>query len=167
MASRRASITKGFTLIEVLIVIGLLAIIGGFSAVATLDNYRMSAFRDERKTLVTALQKARAEALNNIDQKAHGVAVLPSDHPSDYVIFEGDDYATADHDKDQLIPSSYSVELEAGSVQEVKFAQLSAVASCDGVVCDGVAGITLHDPVRDTSVAVTVNREGRVDWNNL
>lgn len=155
--------TRGFTLTEVLIVIGLLAIIGGFTAVANYDNYRMGALRDERRTLVTALQKARAEALNNLNQAPHGVKVLPGGTPS-YVVFEGGDYASADHDKDVPIPSAYPVVLAGGSLDEVAFTQLSGEALCAGGTCGAGQTITLHDPVRNTDATVTINAEGRIDW---
>lgn len=158
---------KGFTLVEILIVIGLLAIIGGFSAVVSLDNYRMSAFRDERKTLITALQRARAMSLNNINQEPHGVAVLPSDQPNFYVVFEGDSYGGYDPSTDELIPSVYPVEKGVGSLEVVTFAQLSGETECDGAPCDGTTAIRLSDPARSASVDIVVNREGQIDWEQI
>ena len=56
MASRKVCIRRtGFTLIETLIVIGVLAIIVGFSLIINLGDYQGSAFRAERVTLVTLL----------------------------------------------------------------------------------------------------------------
>lgn len=169
MASHKISITRrhvhdGFSLIEVLIVIGLLGVIAAFTAVADLSTYRMNALRDERKTLVTALQKARSESLNNINQKAHGVAIFPSDSPGNYVVFEGNDYASADHANDQVIPSSYPLTRSLDSIEEVVFEQLSALASCDGAPCDDTKIIELEDVVRQATAEIKVNREGQIDW---
>ncbi len=115
MASPRISTARGFTLIETLIVIGLLAVIGGFTIVVNLNDLRIGAFRDERSTLTIALQKARSSSLNNINLKAHGVAIFPDDQPRSYVIFEGDSYASSDRDDDEVLASEYPVELDASS----------------------------------------------------
>ena len=60
------SLSKGFTLMEVLVVIALLGVIFSLSVFISLDTYRGSSFRNERDTLVGVLQEARSEAMNNI-----------------------------------------------------------------------------------------------------
>ena len=164
MASRRICTDKGFTLIETLIVVGLLAIIGGFTVAVNINDLRGSAFRDERSTLIIALQKARSAALNNINLAPHGVALSPSAHPGKYVVFEGDDYASADHALDEVLGGEYAVSFVPGSPTEVVFAQLSAEAECDGAPCSDAEPIRMEDPNRGMVFDILINAEGRVSW---
>jgi prepilin-type N-terminal cleavage/methylation domain-containing protein len=82
---------NGFTLIEVLITLGLIAIVAVIVSVVDINNFRGDSFRTEVSTIGTALQTARANSFNNINQKKHGVAFNPPG-VTGYVIFEGDNY---------------------------------------------------------------------------
>ncbi len=160
MASRNHSphtstkAVPAFTLIEILVVVGLLVVIGAFTAAIGYDSYRVGALHGEEHTLTSVLQKARAEALNNIGQSPHGVAIFPTTHPSSYVAFEGADYASADHALDEIIDSTYPVTI-ATPPAEVVFEQLSGESNYSGV-------ITITDPVRGISATIFLNSEGRI-----
>src|ERR1039458_2199647 len=65
--------TNGFTLIEVLVVMGILAILSTMGYLITIDFYKSYAFNAERDTIVSLLQKARAASLSNINESPHGV----------------------------------------------------------------------------------------------
>jgi prepilin-type N-terminal cleavage/methylation domain-containing protein len=166
MASPRTSTAKeviglstkprGFTLIEVIIVIGIISILGGLSLFIDLNSYRGDAFRAERAALVTALQTARADALNNINENRHGVAIHPSGY-NGYIIFEGDSYASSTHLLDEKMESSYSVDISSTSPSEIVFDQLSGNANYDG-------NIVLIDPARQSSTTISINHEGKISW---
>ena len=73
---------RGFTMIEILVVIGLFAIAGGFALWVSMESYRGSSFFADRDMFVAVLQRARAEAVNNVclgagctDGKPHGVHI--------------------------------------------------------------------------------------------
>jgi hypothetical protein len=138
--------------------------IGGFGVVIDLDSYRMGAFRDERATLVIALQKARSSALNNMYLSPHGVAIFPAAHPQHYVVFQGTSYVSADHAMDEILESKYPATLAAGSPAEIVFSQLSAEAFCDGAACTDSDPLVLQDLSRGAAFDVLVNEEGRVSW---
>ncbi len=146
---------RGFSLIEILVVMGMLMIVGGFTAAMGYGSFRSGAFYGEQGILISALQKARAAALNNIRESPHGVAVFPALHPGSYVVFEGTSYAAVvDHSKDEVLGSLYPVTVSPGSA-EVVFAQLSGNANYSG-------DIVLHDPVRGVYATTSVNSEGRI-----
>ncbi len=77
----------GFTLVEIMVAIGLLVIILGLSLFLTMDFYRSYAFRYEQNLVVSILQKARSQAMANVDQTNHGVCMEQGG--LNYIIFGG------------------------------------------------------------------------------
>ena len=69
---------RGFTLIEMVTVIGIFAILGGSLLFIDMNSFRGDSFRAERDSLITSLQTARAESLNNVNQSKHGVFIESS-----------------------------------------------------------------------------------------
>lgn len=141
---------------EMLIVIGIIGMLVALSLFMDLNSYRGDAFYSEVSSLGTALQTARADALNNINQKRHGVAIHPSGYDG-YIIFEGDTYSSSDHLRDESINASYKVIFASTSPTEVAFDQLSGDANYDG-------DITLIDGVRNMTATISINHEGRISW---
>ncbi|HVZ76333.1 MAG TPA: type II secretion system protein [Candidatus Paceibacterota bacterium] len=154
MASRRTFTPSGFTLIELVIVVGLFGVVGASALFIDFSSYRGDAFRAERATIVTLLQTARADALNNIDESPHGLAIFPADHPASYVVFEGATYATRNTAQDEIFDASYPISLAGGSAVVV-FEQLSGDAQD--------TQLALTDPARGIESAITINHEGAID----
>ena len=158
MASPKISIRSGgFTLIEMLIVMGLVLVVASAPLFIDLTSYRADAFRAERATIVTLLQKARANALNNIDQEPHGVAFFPADHPRSYVVFEGANYAASDPAGREVLDENYPMAFGPASPSEVVFAQLDASTAFNG-------DIVLVDTERPATTTITINGEGGISW---
>ncbi len=147
---------SGFTLMEVLITLGLIAIVAIVISVVDINNFRGDSFKSEVGTIGTSLQTARANSFNNINQKKHGVAFNPAGF-NGYVIFEGGTYATRDTAQDVFIASSYILNFSPASPTEVVFDQLSGNANYNG-------DITLSDPQRGVSTVININNEGKIAW---
>jgi prepilin-type N-terminal cleavage/methylation domain-containing protein len=141
--------TNGFTLIEIIVVIGIFAILGTFGLFATLDSYRSSTLSGERASLVSILSRARANSLSNIDGLPHGVHITPTN----YTIFEGSSYDTRAVNMDQTISASNSIN-HGTSTEDIIFSPLSATTT--------QATITLSNGVR--SETIEVNSEGMINW---
>ncbi len=158
-AAFRGIAMRGFTLIEMLIVIGLIGIVSGYSVVMGLDGLRGDSYRAERDTIVILLQQARTEALNNIDESKHGVAFFPAAHPRSYVEFAGNSYLSVGRDtsKDTVVDAQYAVAFASGSPSEVVFDQLSGNTSFSG-------NIVLIDTQRQFSSNMTITSEGGISW---
>jgi prepilin-type N-terminal cleavage/methylation domain-containing protein len=150
---------KGFTLMEMLVVIGIVAMFAVMSLFLDMNNYRGDAFRSEQSVLGMALQTARADALNNINQKRHGVAIHPSGYDG-YIIFEGNSYTEVGRDttKDIEIKSSYNVTFTLTSPTEIVFDQLS------GNIIAGAGDITFIDSQRNMTAVISTNYEGKISW---
>jgi len=147
---------KGLTLIEIIVVIGLLAIIAGSFSFINLDSWRASIFRGERNLLVSVLQRARSQSINNVclgsgctDGQPHGVAI----QDDRYIIFQGPSFATRDTAVDEVINANSLV--SHTGLAEIVFEQLSGSASPAG-------DINLKDIVR--TAAISVNSEGALNW---
>jgi Tfp pilus assembly protein FimT len=143
-------------LIEVLVVLGIVSVVLSCTLFFNLDNYRGDAFRAEGKMLQSLLQTARANAMNNINQQPHGVALHPDGYGG-YVLFEGTNYAHANVHTLVLVPESYHVTLDPATPPEIIFLQLSGNANFQGE-------IVLVDTTRQASTSIFVNYEGNISY---
>lgn len=155
MKSRRAlhlifnncSEQSGFTAIEIIIAIGLLALLTGLGLFLSFDFYRGYSFRYEERMLISMLQKARSMAINNIEQMPHGVR-FETDH---YIFFRGSAYDIHDP-QNATIPFGTGV-TATGTVQFI-FQQLSGNTS--------TGTIRLTDGTKNADI--TINNEGAIIW---
>ena len=137
-------------------VLGLVTILLGSTLFFDVTSYRAQSFRAERNNLVVALQTARADSLNNINQSKHGVAINPGGYAG-YVLFEGDSFAASNPATRVSIAASYPVTLASTSPQEVVFAQLSGDTGFSGQ-------LLLTDVERQATSAIVINYEGKIGW---
>jgi len=140
---------SGFTLIEVLVVIGLLGLVASLGSAIGFDTLGRSATREERDTLVSLLWSARARALANVHESAQGVHI----DWNTYVLFEGSSYNSSDPDN-QVISRNPTVNISGGT--DIIFAQLS------GDVATGVGTLTMSGPTGEATVVM--NGAGRIEW---
>ena len=140
--------SSGFTIIEILLVIGIIGIIAVMTMFVNLDFYKTYDFQSEKGKVISLLEKARSQSLNNINDSKHGVYF----DSSNYTLFEGNDYGSRIQSKDQVFPANSR--LSHSGLSEVVFGRLTG---------DTTGGtITLTDGVH--SVTLSLNNEGRIDW---
>jgi len=152
---------NGFTLIEILISLGILSLIVALGLFISFDFYRNYSFRSERNTIVSILQKARSQSMDNINQVRHGVYFAD---PLEYIVFECDfntpqcvSHDHADTSKDLVIKPAYGSTV-SGIPMNVVFDQLSG--NC--VTCSGTQTVTVND--QGQAKNITISNEGRIDW---
>ena len=138
----------GFTLIEILVVIGILAVLGTFGYLVTIDFYKSYAFNAERDAIVAILQKARSQSLANINESSHGVHF----DSNQYVIFQDPVYDSG-NSFNQNIPAAFGI--THSGIIDVVFSRLSGDASSGG-------NLILSDGRRST--VISVNSEGQINW---
>ncbi len=159
MVSPKASILNGFTLIEILITMGIMVIIFTIGLFFTLDMYKTYTFHSEQSLAVSVLQKARSQAMANIDELPHGVFLDTANNQ--YVIFEGSTH-TSYPSKNITVPfiSANSVTSHSWTgATEVLFNQL-----------DGSISTVPANPLRISqgshSTDITFNIHGLITWTN-
>lgn len=146
---------KGFTVIELILVIALVAIIASFGTVMTLSSLSKSAALQERDLFVTLLLRGtRAAALANKNESPHAIYIDNTNHA--YVQFEGDTYA-ANNPTNRTIPfSSNSITITNTGGDTVVFDQLS------GNVSEGAGTITISNG--NTAQEILIRENGQIDW---
>lgn len=140
---------RGFTTMEILLVLAIVTILAGLGLFLDVNILRSNIFGSDVNGIVDSIRRSRSEALNNVNNSAHGVKILTGS----YVLFEGPNYASRIVSKDQVIP------VKAGMVfsglDEAVFVQLSGESTASGsiIVTEGLK----------TSV-ITINYDGGVNW---
>ena len=159
---------KGFTFIELLISVAILAIILSLGLFIGFDFYKTFSFHSEKNTIVSVLQKARSQSLNNINQTRHGVRFENSSGLK-YIIFECDSvnpqcdsYAEANIAKNILIDSSYGISINSPTLPfDVVFEQLNGDCIISSTFnCSDVISINSESQ----SYNININNRGRIDW---
>ena len=139
----------GFTLIEILIVMGILVLVFGFAVASGLDFYGSQSLVAERDVVVNLLRTARGSALENINQSDQGVFI----DSTQYVLFEGSSYASRNQSLDAIYPRSKGVTITGPG--EIVFTALEGRSNVSG---------TISIASGNGNANVSVNSEGRVNW---
>ncbi len=152
----------GFTLVEILIVMGLITMIAAFGLFISMDVYRGNTIHSEKNIVISVLQKARSRTINNINERKHGVRFGISPDCTDgqrcYILFEGNNWASATNKEE--IPASHDLVIDNGAggpAPDVIFSQLTAETTNATVRMMGGA----------KTFKITVNAEGGISWINL
>lgn len=130
----------------------IVVVIAGFGLFLSFDFYKTYSFASERNIIVSALQKARNQAIVNFNGKPHGVR-FDSTH---YILFEGSSFDPFDShnniiDKSPVITVSSLLPLPA----QIVFSQLSGDVMNSGT-------IIISDSVKQA--AISINPEGGIEW---
>ncbi len=111
---------KGFTLIEILIVIGLLVLLAA-AALPVYGNFQVSAQLNENSSqIVQALRMAREKSMAGFNNSRHGVK-FASDR---YIIYQGESYDLRDsaYDREVILNDSLSISTSLNN-NEINFGQ--------------------------------------------
>lgn len=142
---------SGITLIEIIVVIGLIALLAAFSMFASLDFYRSFMFRKETATVISLLERARNLAMNNLNEKNHGLHF----ESGRYVLFQGLKF-------DQNDPANEQVEANLAIT-------ISSPALPFDVIFSPLSGDTPQQTItlkssNGKSAQILINQQGAIDW---
>lgn len=141
---------KGFTLIEIIIVVGIFTLIIAFASTIDLSAFRRDLFRAEQSTIVSALEKARSRSMTNLFESAHGVCFITPN----YIIFRANDgLCDKNAPSNELIPANTNITVTF-SQPNIIFSQLA------GTTTDA----TIHITDGTKSADININYEGTINW---
>lgn len=144
----------GITLIELLVVIGMFALLSTLTLFFGLDFFRTYTFHSEQTQLASALSKARARSLANINGNQHGVRISGGN----YILFQGAgpslSWSDRDASKDEPIPVGTGV---SALDHDILFAQLSGNATC-------TPDCTIDMSAMGATKQITINSQGAILW---
>jgi Tfp pilus assembly protein FimT len=139
---------EGFTVLEIILIIGILGIIFAIGLPVTFDFYQNYQLQAEQNKFISLLEIARNSAMINLNQSSHGV-YWDNDN---LIIFEGNDFATRNQNQDQNFPRTKAISISG--TNEITFGAISGqTASSVFVFNNG-----------DKSSNVYVNQEGQINW---
>lgn len=144
---------KGFTLVEIMVVIAIMAMLFGIGLFMSFDFYRFYLLSSERDIAVGALEKARSRALANFFETSHGVHV----DQDNYWIFRGSVYV-AGASTNEKIPGNTSV--QKSGITDIVFDELTGVPT---PACTPECLLTLTEGARPPKT-ISINNEGRINW---
>jgi len=154
---------SGFTLVEVLITMGILGLAVGITAALTMNDYYGRDFRTERQLAVSLMQKARAQSIANINQSQFGHGLFIDIANNQYVLYEpvSDSTVPPDHGYDGSASGNeeikfFSVRVAHTGMTHVVFSPINGKADVYGgdLSLDGVKSI------------ISINEEGQIKWTN-
>ncbi len=150
------SLNKGFTYIELLMVIGLIGIILAFGMVMNVGSVARSGVLQERDLFVSLLLTgARAQALANVGNVSHGIHIDNANHR--YILFEGNDYTEgAANNRITPFTSNHITVTHSDGAENILFERLS------GNVPEGAGTLTISGNGAEQQIIIT--DVGQIDW---
>jgi len=150
---------KGFTLIEILAVISILAVLFAIISSPIMSFYRKVVFQGATENVLTMLDEARKSTLSSYYSSQYGVHVTSST----ITLFKGNSYSAVDPNNDVYELSS-AVEITeinlTGGGNDVVFERITGETTQDGT-------IVLTPRIGDfSSSTITVHKSGLVEINN-
>ncbi len=142
---------------EVLLVIGIFVILAGFGLFVSMETYRGSNYHSDRALLIATLQRARAEAINNLctgsgctDGAPHGVHI----QTDKYILFQGATYNAADTANVAFDADTNSTHSFSG---DIVFSQLTGNVAAPVTITIAGGGRTSD---------ITISTVGQISWTN-
>ncbi len=128
---------KGFTLIEMSIIIGILIVLVSISASALLLFNKESDLSSNAEEIISALRQAQNKSLASEGPSRYGVYFNSTSSPNQYILFKGLDYVSRDPSFDDIndLPDNieiYEIDLDGGN--EVVFERITGIANQVGKV---------------------------------
>lgn len=144
---------RGFTLIEILVVVGIIVLFLGLSIPQLRSFQQVSYLQGTGEETVAALRLAKSKTLASEEALQYGVYFDAISTPNQYTLFQGSSYATRAPAKDEITVLKKAIEISAislGAGDEVVFERVTGAPSATGTITFR----QVADPSRTKTVSV-------------
>ena len=141
--------TKGFTLVELLMVVAVLGLLIMVSLPPAINFYKSRQFEVAQSGIVQTLRRAQLKAMSLEADSSFGVYITPSQ----YVLFKGSSYTTRDSAFDEVFDLSDN--LSVTGLSEIVFSKLRGIPSDTGNI-----SLTIDS----LKAAININEVGRINY---
>src|SRR3989344_1324426 len=139
----------GVTLIEIILVIGILIFIISFWIILGFSFFTFGTFQTEESKIISVLERARSRSMANMFDTTHGVCYLAPN----YVIFRGTCIVGAS--TNELILANTNIAENSGTIfPTLVFDRLTG----------NTTGVTIHITDGIKSADIIINNEGTINW---
>ena len=142
---------SGFTMIEMLIVIALIAILAGFSAIYLSTILSKNNLDVTSQTVVSTLRRAQVLSQAVKEDSPWGVKI----NIGEIVLFKGDGYLNRDPNYDELTSIPNAVDVLG--ISEVVYSKMSGLPNTTG-------DITLQASATEEQKNININTKGRLTY---
>ncbi len=154
--------SRGFTVIELMLVIGIIAILSVVSFVGLSGRKSKTELDGVSKQMVSLLREAQSRSVSQSSSTIWGVRFENSTATTPfYALFSGDSYSTSTEAGHYALPSDMAYAtgtLASGASVDITFAQISGAASA-------TASITVYLVSQpDSSSTLTVSSAGAISY---
>jgi len=162
MISEKASKKEGFTLIESLIALGILAVLTSLAIISFRYFNQGSVLEGNVQEIINMSRYARNRTIASEDASQYGIYFSDTVSPNEYIVFKGPDFSSRDVSYDQVhrLPDSLEfsgIDLDGG--KEFVFARISGEA-----IPSGHIKVRLKNDV-SREKTIYVKSSGQVDLN--
>lgn len=140
---------RGITLLEILVVVGIVAIIAAASVVLSVSSLNQSRISTERDQLIADLRTAQSRSLTGYQDDVWGIYL----ESGQYTVFKGSSYAGRDTDYDQVHAVTSTITYSGNA--EINFDFKEGTTSDTGT-------ITLTEAGTGETRGISINENGRI-----
>lgn len=136
---------KGFTLIEIILVIAIMIILAGITMPVVADYLRQEEVAKSVDMFYLKIKEARDLAINQVDDSSFGIAITNSS----FTLFKGDGYSNRDISEDfvYVMPAQVTI----SGLPEINFSKVTGKSS-------SATTYTIYD--KDKQYKISVDSEG-------
>jgi prepilin-type N-terminal cleavage/methylation domain-containing protein len=146
---------KGFSLIEILVVLGILAILGLISVSFFVFLQKESRLSNVSEEIISVLKVAQSKTLSSQEDSQYGVYFNSAVSPHQYILFKGSSYLSRDtaFDEIHLVPDiTEFFQINTGGNNEIVFDRLTGSTENSGNI-----SLRLAEDVSKTKVIYITN----------
>lgn len=142
---------KGFTLIEVMIVVALIIMFSALTLPMSFSFFQEAALKDQVRNLENFLRKAQALAITGRGDSSAGIKITQSE----CIIFEGESYENRRQALDIVVP--FSITVSISGADEIVFQKST------GLLAFPSEEVSIIVTSGDSSKEITINSQGKIE----